>query len=232
MTRRTLWKLAVLVLLVAAVATVYFSPFRQQLTKENVYAFVEHLRGLWYGPIAFILAFALGCVFAIPASIFVIAAGVIWGFGLGYAYSMVGAVLGATASFVIGRFIGEGVLERFGRVGRMVRKQVDHAGFWSLIVLRNIPGIPFAVLNYGAGVARLRVRDYVASTIIGITPSILVFVYCADALFNGSMSEGEVIKRLVIVCGLMLALTLLPILIKRLVKRGAAGSQPAVTAVE
>src|ERR1051326_790567 len=219
MTKRTIFRIAVLVLLAAAYVAVWFSPLRAQLTRDNIRVFVEHLRGLWYGPIAFIAVFALGCVFAIPASLFVVAAGFIWGFAFGALYSMIGAMLGAVASFYVGRFLGTGVLDRFGKLGRMVAKQVDHAGFKSLLILRNIPGIPFAVLNYGAGV---RMRDYLPSTLIGITPSMLVFTYCADSVFNGSMTEGEVVKRLVIVCGLMLAIMLLPILVKRLTRKNQA----------
>lgn len=222
MNRRTLIRITVLVLLLAAFAVVWFSPLREQVTRENVRSFVEHLRGLWYGPIAFIAVFALGCVFALPASVFVVAAGFIWGWAFGTLYSLIGGVLGAVASFYIGRFVGAGILDRFGRVGRMVTKQVDHAGFRSILVLRNIPGIPFVVLNYGAGAAGVRFRDFLPATIIGVLPSMFVFTYCADALFNGSMTEGDAVKRLAIVCGLMLAIVLLPLLVKRLARRGTA----------
>jgi uncharacterized membrane protein YdjX (TVP38/TMEM64 family) len=224
MTRQRAVKIAVLVLLAAAFVAVWLSPLREQMTRDNVRAFVGNLRGLWYGPIAFIAAFALGCLFAVPASLFVVAAGFIWGWVLGGVYSLIGGVLGATASFYVGRFLGAGVLDRFGRVGRMVAKQVDHAGFRSLLVLRNIPGIPFAVLNYGAGAAGVRLRDFFLSTVVGVTPSMFVFAYCADALFNGSMSEGDAFVRLLIVCGLMLAIVLLPLLVKRLSRR--SGTAP------
>jgi len=222
MSRRRLVQLAVLVLLAAAVVGLYMSPVRDELTRDNVRAFVEHLRGLWYGPIVFIVAFLLACVFALPASVFVLAAGFIWGWVLGSVYSLIGGLAGAVASFYIGRFVGDGMLEKFGRVGRMVAKQVDHAGFRSLLVLRFIPGIPFAVLNYGAGVAGVRARDFLGSTLLGMVPSMLVFTYCADALFNGSLSEGDAFKRLAIVCALMLAITLLPVVVKRFSRRPVA----------
>ena len=221
MKRRRLLQIAVLVLLAAAVVGLWFSPVREQLTRDNVRAFVEHLRGLWYGPAVFIGAFMLACVFALPASVFVIAAGFIWGWLLGSVYSVIGGMLGAVASFYVGRFVGEGMLEKFGRVGRAVAKQVDHAGFRSLLVLRFIPGIPFAVLNYGAGVAGVRFRDFFGSTLVGVIPSMLVFAYCADALFNGSMSEGDAFKRLAVVCALMLAIILLPVAVKRMTRREA-----------
>jgi uncharacterized membrane protein YdjX (TVP38/TMEM64 family) len=217
--RRIALRAVAAILFLGVFVGIWFSPLREQITRENVRIFVEHLRGLWYGPAAFILVFAIGCVFALPASVFVVAAGFIWGWVFGTVYSIVGGLLGAIASFYVGRFLGEGVLHRFGRVGRMVAKQVDHASFRSLLILRNIPGIPFAVLNYGAGVAGVRFRDFLPSTLVGITPSMFVFTYCADALFNGSMTEGDAFKRLVIVCALKLAIVLLPLLVKRLAKR-------------
>lgn len=219
MTRRTLVRLSIALVLAVALAVVWFSPLREQLTRKNIQLFVEHLRGLWYGPLAFIGVFAVGCVFALPASVFVVAAGFIWGWAMGGVYSILGGLLGAVASFYVGRFVGEGLLLRFGRVGRMVAKQADHAGFRSMLVLRFIPGIPFAVLNYGAGVAGVRFSDYFFSTLIGIVPSMFVFAYCSDALLNGSMSEGDAFLRLAAVCGLMLAITLLPLAVKRFARR-------------
>ena len=221
MSRRMAFRIIVFVLLAAAVVGIYLSPAREQLTRENVREFVAHLRGMWYGPLVFIGAFLLACVFALPASVFVIAAGFIWGWLLGGVYSIIGGVLGAIASFYVGRFVGGGILERFGRIGRAVAKQVDHATFRTLVALRFIPGIPFAVLNYGAGVAGVRIRDFVASTLVGVVPPMFVFAYCADALFNGSMTEGDAAVRLGIVCVLMLAITLLPLAVKRLTKREA-----------
>jgi uncharacterized membrane protein YdjX (TVP38/TMEM64 family) len=220
MSRRTLIKVAAAALLAAAFVALWLSPLREQLTRENVRAFVEHLRGLWYGPAVFILAFALGCVFAAPASVFCIAAGFIWGWAFGTLYAVIGGLLGAVVSFYVARFIGEGLLDRFGRVGRMVAKQVDHAGFRSLLVARYIPGIPFAVLNYGAGVCGVRFRDYLPATLLGIIPPMFVFAYCADALFNGAMSEGDVVKRVIIACALMLGITLLPMAVKRFASVG------------
>jgi uncharacterized membrane protein YdjX (TVP38/TMEM64 family) len=222
MSRRVLLRVAVATVLVAVFVAIWFSPLRDHLTRENIRSAVEQIRAVWYAPIVYVLVYAIGCVVALPASIFVIAAGFIWGWLLGGCYAMIGGTLGAIISFFAGRFIGEGLLDRFGRIGRLVRAQVDHAGFKSLLILRNIPGIPFAALNYGAGVAGVRFRDYFFATIIGIAPSKFVFTYCADALFNGSMSEGDAFKRLAIVCGLVVAMILLPTLVKRFAGRRVA----------
>ena len=215
MSRRKIVRIVMGVLLLAAIAAIYLSPLRDHLNRDEIRAFVEQLRGLWYGPIAFIIIFALACIFAVPASIFVLASGLIWGWKLGGTWALIGGVVGATASFFAGRFLGEGLLHRFGRIGKMVAKQVDHAGFKSLLIIRVIPGLPFAAVNYGAGVCGVRLGDFLLATVLGAAPSIYVFAYCADALFNGTMSEGAAFVNLLIVFVLMLAIVLIPGLLKR-----------------
>jgi uncharacterized membrane protein YdjX (TVP38/TMEM64 family) len=226
MNRRNAMKIAMLGILAGTITAIYFSPLRQHLTRDAIRADVANFRTVWYGPIILIAAYAIGCVFALPASVFVVAAGYIWGWKLGGSYAMIGGLLGATASFFVARFVGEGLLTRFGRVGVLVKKQADHAGFLSLLVMRFIPGLPFAAVNYGAGVCGVRVSDFMLATVIGLAPSNFVFAYCADALFNGAMTEGDALKRLAVVCALMLGLVALSVVIKRF----AAGARSPVLA--
>ena len=214
-------KIATLLVLVAGVAALYFSPLRGYLTRENVYGAVERMRGLWYAPFVLIGAYAVGCVFAIPASVFILAAGAIWGWKLGVTYAMCGAMLGSSAAYFAGRFLGEGLLERFGRAGEAVARQVSRNGFVSMLIARLIPGPPFAVWNYAAGIARMNFGEYFLATLLGTLPAHIVFAYCADALFNGTMTEGDAVKRLAIVAGLLISMIgLTALLKKRMAKKG------------
>lgn len=226
MKRRAL-KVAMLLVLAGGVAGVYFSPLRGYLTREHIHDLIGHLRGIWYGPLVLVAGYAIGCVFALPASIFVIAAGVIWGWKFGSMYAIAGGFLGAVGAYFVALFLGEGLLDRFGSVGRAVRKQVESAGFIKMLIVRLIPGPPFAIWNFAAGVARMRFRDYALATFIGLIPSHIIFAYCADSLVNGTMTEGDALKRLAIVCGLLIALILIPLLIKRLVAVRTSGPQSA-----
>ena len=215
MQKRTALKLAVLAILVGGVIALYFSPFRSYLTRDHIEAFTARLRGVWYGPIVLVMSYGIGCIFAVPASLFIIAAAVIWGWKLGALYAMCGGLLGASASYFAGRFLGEGLLERFGRAGQAVSKQVANAGFVSMLIARLIPGPPFALWNYAAGIARMGFGDYFFATLIGTLPAHVIFAYCADSLFNGTMTQGDAVRRLVIVCGLFVSLILATTLLKR-----------------
>lgn len=208
-------KIALLLILVAGVVALYFSPLRQQFSRDKIGAWVETVRHLRYGPVVLIVSYAIGCIFAIPASIFILAAGVIWGWKLGVTYAMCGAMLGATAAYFAGRFLGEGLLERFGKAGQVVSKQVKNSGFISMLIARLIPGPPFAVWNYAAGIARMDFLDYFFATLLGTLPAHIIFAYCADALFNGTMTQGEAVKRLTIVAVLLISMIVLTTILKR-----------------
>lgn len=212
---RNALKAAIVLFIAAVVVALYFTPARHYMTREHIGEGVALMRGLWYGPVVIILAYAIGCIFAVPASLFIIAAGVVWGWKLGGAYAMMGGMLGAVISYFVGRFLGEGLLQKFGSAGRMVERQVSSAGLKTMIIVRLIPGPPFAVWNYGAGVAGVKLSDYFLGTLIGTFPAHMIFAYSADALFNGTMTQGDAVRRLFIVAGLLIALTLLPSLVKR-----------------
>lgn len=217
-TGRNALKAAILLFIAAVIAALYFTPARQYMTREHIGEGVSLMRGLWYGPVVIVLAYAIGCIFALPASLFIIAAGVVWGWKLGGLYAMAGGMLGAVISYFVGRFLGEGLLEKFGSAGRMVERQVSSAGLKTMLIVRLIPGPPFAVWNYGAGVARVKFSDYFLGTLLGTFPAHMIFAYSADALFNGTMTQGDAVRRLLIVAALLIALTLLPTLIKRFTK--------------
>lgn len=224
---RNLIKIALVVLIGAAFVAIFFSPLRHHLTVAAARDFVSRTRddvqSLWWAPLALIGAYGIGCIFAIPATIFIVFAGAVWGWKLGVVYAMCGGMLGATASYFVGGFVGEGMLQRFGKAGEAVSKQVRHAGFTSMLIVRLIPGPPFAVWNYAAGVAGVALGDYFFATLLGTFPAHLVFAYSADALFNGTMTEGDAIKRLAIVGALLIGMVVMTHLLKK-----RFGPKPAI----
>ncbi len=208
-----------LILVVLAVA-LYFSPWREQLTLENLDAVRAHVRGLWYGPPLFILSYILGSVLLLPATIFVVAAGLIWGWGLGTVYALIGGTFGALASFELSRYVvGDLVWKLLARTDRRVTTALSRAGFRSALILRFIPLIPFAVFNYGAGLTNLRTRDFFASTFIGLAPASFIITWCADALTSGAMSMQQAFQRMLIVGVLLAILVALPAVVQRLFAR-------------
>ncbi|HXG58598.1 MAG TPA: VTT domain-containing protein [Thermoanaerobaculia bacterium] len=215
MTLRTFLKIAVVAAIAAAVAAVWFSPLKDHLTRDGIRSAVENVRGVWYGPAVLSAVYAVGVALGLPATLFILVAGVIWGWAVGGVFAMIGGLGGAAGSYCIGRFVGEGMLGRLGRTGRAVEKRLESASFRSFLLLRLVPFVPFPVLNYAAGVARIRFRHFIAATAISLAPGTFVFAYSADALVNGTLSEGEAVQRVLIAAGLVFLIVLIPGLLKK-----------------
>ena len=81
--RRKAARISLALLLLAVIVGLYLSPLRDHLNREDIRTGVEGLRGLWYGPLVFMSVFAVAAMLAGPASVFVLAGGLIWGWVLG-----------------------------------------------------------------------------------------------------------------------------------------------------
>lgn len=202
-------------LLAGAIGAVYFSPIREWVTMENARETGSRLSQIWYGPILFMVAFGIFGTLLVPATVFVVAASLIWGWAEGGTYALLGGTLAAFFSYAIARWLGADALHRFGDRGRIVALRLRNAGFRSLLILRLIPIFPFAALNYGAGFAGLRPRDVVFATLLGSAPSIYIISYSADAIARGTLSGEGAFRRLLIAGLLLASLVLIPMLLRK-----------------
>ena len=216
---RSYIKLAVLVtVLVGAAAIVKFTPIGNHFTRDGVIAALGAARGSLWAPLVFVFAYATATAFALPGSLLTIAGGAVFGFGWGSLLNSLGANIGASAAFGTSRFLGrEGIEGLVG--GRLdgLNKATEQHGFMGLLILRLIPLVPFNALNFGSGLTAMRWRDYILATVVGILPGTLVYTFFADALVQGSTAAGETARtRMWIAAGLFLALSLVPLIARRL----------------
>lgn len=134
--------------------------------------------GAW-GPLAFVAGYSIAPVVFAPAFLLTIAAGAIFGFVRGVLYVMIGATIGATLAFLVGRYLArqlvEGLLRREPRL-QLIDRAVERHGFRLVALLRMSPAVPFVLLNYALGLSRVRLVDYVAAS-IGMLPVVAMYVY-------------------------------------------------------
>jgi len=134
--------------------------------------------GVW-GPVVFIVGYALAAIAFVPGSILTLAAGAIFGVARGVLYVFVAAVLGACGAFLVARHLARGVVERrlagnarFAAIDRAVGRE----GRKIVFLLRLSPVFPFNLLNYALGLTRVRFADYVVAS-IGMIPGTILYVY-------------------------------------------------------
>jgi len=140
-------------------------------------AWVEGL-GFW-GPLVFIVGYAVGVVALLPGSFLTLAGGAVFGLGEGTLFVFAAAMLGSTGAFLVARYLARGAVERrladnarFAAIDRAVGEQ----GLKIVFLLRLSPVFPFSLLNYGLGLSRVSLRDYVLAG-FGMLPGTLLYVY-------------------------------------------------------
>jgi uncharacterized membrane protein YdjX (TVP38/TMEM64 family) len=134
--------------------------------------------GAW-GPILFIAAYVIGALALAPVFVLTFAAGALFGFWRGTLFVFIGAILGASAVYLLSATLArERVLAWTDRDPRVaaVRKAVVGRGVWIMFLLRLSPLIPFNLLNYALALSGVRYRDYVVAT-FGMLPAIVMYVY-------------------------------------------------------
>ncbi len=172
-------------------------------------AWVETL-GVW-GPLVFIVGYALAAVAFIPGSILTLAAGAIFGLLNGILYVFIAATLGSCLAFLVSRHLAREAIERkladnprFAAIDRAVSAQ----GRKIVFLLRLSPVFPFNILNYALGLTNVRFVDY-ALAAFGMLPGTVLYVYYGKlagdvaALAGGATLERGVADYVILLLGLV-----------------------------
>lgn len=192
------WKRWVLPAIAVALLILWLSPAGRQFDAGQAAQWLRAAGGAWWAPLLFILLYTAFNLALIPGTILTLTAGVIWGWILGGIWVVVASGIGSVAPYLVAR-TGAGPAGRWldARAGRL-RRLLENEGFTTLLMLRLVPVVPYNVLNYAAGLAGIRPRDYVLATLLGTLPGIFIFTYLADAIASGFVSPGDAFVRILL----------------------------------
>ena len=217
--RSPFFKLALLAAVIAgAVLAARWAGLGRYTDLETLAGAVRQARDLPFAPLLFVAAYAVIATFGLPALALTLAGGAIFGVGLGFALNWAGATLGAVGGYLLARALGrEAVGRLLGRHAERLDALASAHGFATIFRLRLIPVVPFNVLNFAAGLAGVPLRAYTAGTALGIVPASFVYTYFADSLLGGAEGAREqALLRVAIAGGLLVLLSFLPLLARRL----------------
>ncbi len=158
---------------------------------EIVSGFLEWVQGIGpWGPLAIAAFYIPACVFLLPGSVITLAAGFLFGVGMGTVSVSVGSTLGACAAFLVGRTVVRGwVSKKIEANPRFaaIDKAVGREGFKIVLLTRLSPVFPFNFLNYAFGLTDVSFGRYALASWIGMLPGTLMYVYFGSTL--RSMTE-------------------------------------------
>lgn len=157
------------------------------LTPTNIKNYILQFGIL--SPIVFILIYSLRAVILVlPVGVMSLAGGLAFGKWLGTIYILLGATLGASLSFLIARFFGRSFIENFkwmhkDRI-RSFDEGIEKNGFRFILFLRLIPLFQYDAVNFGSGLSKMKFRDYIIGTFIGMIPGGFINATLGSSLEN------------------------------------------------
>jgi uncharacterized membrane protein YdjX (TVP38/TMEM64 family) len=178
-------KLAAVLLLVSGIVTAFALPQTRELLRQ----LLEYAQGLspWQAAPLMAALYIPACIFALPGSILTLGSGAVCGLVPGTIAVSLGSTAGATCAFLLGRTLAREWVEarvarnaKFQAIDRAIEKQ----GFKIVLLLRLSPVFPFFMLNYALGITKVRFRDYVLASWIGMFPGTVMYVYLGSLLGN------------------------------------------------
>ena len=129
--------------------------------------------------IAFIGLYALATIALFPGSVLTIGGGILFGVVWGSIYVFIGATLGATGAFLVGRYLARDwvkqKIEQYPKF-KAIDQAVKREGLKIAILTRLSPVFPFVFLNYAYGITGVSIRDYIWGC-LGMIPGTILYVY-------------------------------------------------------
>jgi uncharacterized membrane protein YdjX (TVP38/TMEM64 family) len=135
-------------------------------------------------PLGFTLLYAIAVAFSFPAaSVLTIFSGFLFGWLFGGVLAIIGATTGATVLFLAARTaFGDFLKERAGGTVARLSQGFERDAFSYLLVLRIAPFIPFFVVNIAPAVFNVRLRTFLAATLIGILPGAFAYAWLGQGV--------------------------------------------------
>jgi len=170
----------------------------------------------WLAPM-FVAVYAGLAALAAPVSPLAYGAGAVFGVVEGSILVWTASMIGSAAGYTLARTVwSESARRLLGRHEARLRKLRDGNTFLTVLRIQLLPVVPFGLLTYAAGTARLKFVPYWLGSGVGIIPSTIAAVYVGDRLRAGVRGGGG---HPFLVAGLVMAavliLSFLPTLIAK-----------------
>jgi uncharacterized membrane protein YdjX (TVP38/TMEM64 family) len=153
--------------------------------------------------LAFIPLFVL-VNFLITWPILAGAAGLLFGTIAGFPLALAGLTAAALTQMWLARRLAAG---HHGNLLPQRTKAIEdfltRNGALAVMESRILPLLPYGLVNYSAGLTKLRFRDMTAGTIVGAAPKVFAYVALGGSLGNLTSPEAIAAVTLIIVLGLI-----------------------------
>jgi uncharacterized membrane protein YdjX (TVP38/TMEM64 family) len=180
--------------------------------------------GPW-GLVIFVGLYVVATVLFVPGSVLTLGAGAVFGVALGSVCVSISATLGATAAFLVGRYLARDAIarkiEKNGKFAAIDRAVADEG--WKIVLLTRLsPVFPFTLLNYAFGLTRVKLSHYVLASWLGMIPGTVMYVYLGSLVNLGAGRRQRTTGEWVLYGAGLLATVTVTVFVTRLARRALA----------
>lgn len=175
-------KPSVLIKLIALVALFlcltigwHYPPLANLASPREIGPMLRSLADQPWAPLLVIGIYLVGGLIAFPVTVLIAATAATFGPAVGLAYATVGSLASAVVTYAVGVALGREALR--GVLGprlKRVQRKIVSGGVLAVAAIRLVPLAPFTVVNLVAGASEVKLGAYVAGTLLGMAPGLLV----------------------------------------------------------
>lgn len=201
--RSALWRIGIYAAVVATIFVVVAATGSLP-SADEARDFGEGLGG--FAVAAYVPLFVLAN-FLITWPILAGAGGLLFGTAAGAPLALVGVTLAALVQMWVARFLaGEHVGALLPQRTRGLEEFLTRHGAVAVMESRIVPVLPYGVVNYSAGLTRLRFRDMAVGTVVGAAPKVFAYTALGGSLTDLASPEAIVAVAVLVVLALAGAL--------------------------
>lgn len=169
-------------------------------------------------PLVYIVFYIVATLFFLPGLPITVLSGIAFGPVWGVVYVWIGATIGVSLAFLVGRYAARGLVESWishNALFQRIDAKVEQEGWRILMFTRLTPIFPFNLQNYAYGLTNIKFPTYVLVSSIFMLPGSIAYVQIGGALVSG---EGQLNKTLIylsIAGVLILLVSLIPKLFRK-----------------
>lgn len=232
MSRRGFTKIAILLGLLAAVVCAWtLTPLDRLTNTAELLDVARAWAASWWAPLAVACSYLLAGLVVFPFTIMIAVTGLLYGAWWGFALAVASGMLAASVMFVLGRYLGQDTLRRFGgQTVNRLSEQMGRHGITTIAILRMTPVASFGAINLMAGASHIRFGDYFIGSLVGMVPyafAVSLFGDVLERVLRDPSLEG-VLLLLAALSGILLLALILDRAIRRYRKRkGDGAAEPA-----
>ena len=164
----------------ACILILRFTSVKDYINIQTLSSFIDS-SGIW-APVVYILIYAVGVCIFLPGTLLTGIGAAVFGPYYGFIYVWIGAMIGSSGAFFIGRTLGRDYAATL--VGEKLKRYdnaIERNGFATVLYLRLVY-FPFTPMNFGMGLTRVRFMDYFLGTGLGIIVGTFIFTFFIGTL--------------------------------------------------